>query len=328
MQQMQSEDDTTSFLQEVRVLVVGAGALGGEIIKNLAMSGMVNLTIVDHALVCAADVARCLLFRPRDVGLSKAEVVAREINCRVVACRCVGRRQSVEDLTADADLQSFNLVITALGAIQPTRELNASLVSLVEVEPRHGTPLPETIVPLVTAVADGWQGQVKVFVPKLTRCFECECSTRYPPTTRPLCSYNVLRLPEHCILRAILFNHRDEDDASVVYDTAVGYADKCGITGITLPLVEMMMDDMRGHVSTLGSTVSTMAGVVALEVVKMITQLSDTNLFHFDGKTGCSSSVMVEKDPHCIVCGRSEYCIQLTDPGETLREFIARIRVL
>lgn len=65
-----------SLLRESRVLVVGAGALGNEVIKNLSLLGVGNLTIVDMDRVEASNLSRSILFRPADEGQAKAAVAA------------------------------------------------------------------------------------------------------------------------------------------------------------------------------------------------------------------------------------------------------------
>ena len=63
-------------VQKAKVLVVGAGALGNEVIKNLALMGIGNLFIVDFDKVEAANLSRSVLFRETDNNRSKAEVAA------------------------------------------------------------------------------------------------------------------------------------------------------------------------------------------------------------------------------------------------------------
>lgn len=64
-------------LRRARVLVVGAGALGNEVVKNLALLGVGHMVVVDPDVVEVANLARCVLFRSGDEGAAKAEVVAR-----------------------------------------------------------------------------------------------------------------------------------------------------------------------------------------------------------------------------------------------------------
>jgi adenylyltransferase/sulfurtransferase len=67
-------------LAEARVLVVGAGALGNEVLKNLALVGVGNISIVDFDVVEPSNLSRAVLFRSSDAGQrSKAEVAAERV---------------------------------------------------------------------------------------------------------------------------------------------------------------------------------------------------------------------------------------------------------
>ena len=71
-----------------RVLVVGAGALGNEVLKNLALLNVGHIFIVDFDRIEFGNLSRSVLFRPTDVGELKAEVAARRVreinpNCEV-----------------------------------------------------------------------------------------------------------------------------------------------------------------------------------------------------------------------------------------------------
>ncbi|MBP5612315.1 MAG: ThiF family adenylyltransferase [Bacteroidales bacterium] len=81
-------------VQQASVMVVGAGALGNEALKNLALFGVGNIYIVDFDTIEFSNLTRSVLFRPEDAdkGLYKAEVAAeriREINPQInVQCVC------------------------------------------------------------------------------------------------------------------------------------------------------------------------------------------------------------------------------------------------
>jgi adenylyltransferase/sulfurtransferase len=63
-------------LRAARVLVIGAGALGNEIIKNLALLGAGQLFVVDRDRIERSNLSRSVLFRDADCGRSKAQVAA------------------------------------------------------------------------------------------------------------------------------------------------------------------------------------------------------------------------------------------------------------
>jgi len=69
-----------SRLAAARVLVVGAGALGNEVLKNLALVGVGTLLVVDFDVVEDSNLSRAVLFRQSDVGSGrKAEIAAERV---------------------------------------------------------------------------------------------------------------------------------------------------------------------------------------------------------------------------------------------------------
>lgn len=64
-------------LRSARVLVIGAGALGNEIVKNLALLGIGNILIADMDRIENSNLSRSVLYRESDNGQFKATVAAR-----------------------------------------------------------------------------------------------------------------------------------------------------------------------------------------------------------------------------------------------------------
>lgn len=71
----------TDKVKAAKVLVVGAGALGNEALKNLALFGVGNIVIVDFDQIEYSNLTRSILFRESDAdkGYYKAEVAAKRI---------------------------------------------------------------------------------------------------------------------------------------------------------------------------------------------------------------------------------------------------------
>lgn len=66
-------------LQESKVAVVGCGALGNEVLKNLSLLGVGHIWIIDYDTIEIHNLTRSVLFRESDVGRFKAEVAAERL---------------------------------------------------------------------------------------------------------------------------------------------------------------------------------------------------------------------------------------------------------
>ena len=70
-------------IRNARVLVIGAGAIGNEVLKNLALLGIGNICIFDRDTIEMSNLTRSILFRAEDCDRLKAETAAfrlKEIN--------------------------------------------------------------------------------------------------------------------------------------------------------------------------------------------------------------------------------------------------------
>lgn len=82
-------------VKNARVLVAGAGALGNEVVKNLALFGVGHIVVVDFDRIEISNLTRSVLFRESDAfsHAFKADVVARramEINPQIKVQAIVG----------------------------------------------------------------------------------------------------------------------------------------------------------------------------------------------------------------------------------------------
>lgn len=68
-----------SRLSKARCLVIGAGAIGNEVLKNLALLGVGNVFVADLDTVENSNLSRSVLFREQDCHRPKAEVAAQRM---------------------------------------------------------------------------------------------------------------------------------------------------------------------------------------------------------------------------------------------------------
>ena len=66
-------------VRNATVLVIGAGALGNEVLKNLALMGIGNLIIADFDTIEDSNLSRSVLFREKDRGRRKVDAAAEAV---------------------------------------------------------------------------------------------------------------------------------------------------------------------------------------------------------------------------------------------------------
>jgi adenylyltransferase/sulfurtransferase len=151
-------------LQQARVLVVGAGALGNEVMKNLALLGLGTIYLVDRDVIEPSNLSRSVLFREQDAGQGKAEVAARrarELNPDIVIVPMKG------DVLTDVGLGLFADVDLVIGCLD-NREARLWV----------NRQCWKTGTPWIDAGIQEIQGVVKVFVPPDSACYECTMTER------------------------------------------------------------------------------------------------------------------------------------------------------
>jgi adenylyltransferase/sulfurtransferase len=146
-------------LSAATVMVVGAGAIGNELIKNLALLGIGNALIVDMDRIEAGNLTRSVLFRERDIGRHKADVAAEramEINPDVKAVPIIG------NVVDDIGLGVFRKMDVVLGGLD-NREARLAINQACYRVNR----------PWIDGAIEALSGFARVFLPPEGACYEC-----------------------------------------------------------------------------------------------------------------------------------------------------------
>jgi len=146
-------------LRRACVLVVGAGALGNEVLKNLALVGVGHLSVVDFDVVEAANLTRSVLFRARDRGRPKADVAA----------------EAVRELNPDVTVTALpGNVLTSVG-LGVFRDADVVIGCLDNREARLWVNRCcwKVSTPWIDGGIQELNGVVKVFTPPDSACYEC-----------------------------------------------------------------------------------------------------------------------------------------------------------
>lgn len=146
-------------LSKAQIMVVGAGAIGNELIKNLSLLGIGKILIFDMDSIENTNLTRSILYRRKDVGRFKAEVAAEramEINPDVHA------KAFISNIIDDVGLGVFRRMDVVLGGLD-NREarlfINQSCYKVNR--------------PWIDGAIEALNGFARVFVPGQGACYEC-----------------------------------------------------------------------------------------------------------------------------------------------------------
>jgi adenylyltransferase/sulfurtransferase len=146
-------------IRAAKVLVVGAGALGNEILKNLALLGFERIVVADLDSVEVSNLSRSVLYRESDIGRSKAETAAS-------AFRELYNAAIVQPLRAnvlfDVGLGLFDwadLILAGLDNREARLWINRCAWKVNK--------------PWIDGAIEGLSGVARVFLPGQPPCYEC-----------------------------------------------------------------------------------------------------------------------------------------------------------
>lgn len=146
-------------LSNATIMVVGAGAIGNELIKNLALLGIGKILIIDMDSIEHTNLTRSVLFRAKDVGRYKAEVAAeraKEINPDVKT------KALIANIIDDIGLGVFrrmNVVLSGLDNREARLSINQSCYKVN--------------IPWIDGAIEVLNGFARVFTPPNGACYEC-----------------------------------------------------------------------------------------------------------------------------------------------------------
>ncbi|KAI8424398.1 hypothetical protein MSG28_002915 [Choristoneura fumiferana] len=305
-------------MNSCKILIVGAGGLGCELLKDLALMGFKKIHIIDMDTIELSNLNRQFLFRKNDIGLSKAKCAVEFVNKRVPGCEATAHHCAIQDMD-DGFYRQFHIVVCGLDSIVARRWLNGMLASLLQYND-DGSLDQSSVIPLVDGGTEGFKGNARVILPGMSACIECTLDLYPPQITFPLCTIaNTPRLPEHCIeyVKVLQWSKEnpwgntiplDGDDphhVAWVLEKAQERAMKHGISGVTYRLTQGVLKNI---IPAVASTNAVIAAACATEVFKLASSccVNMNNYMVLNIADGVYTyTFSAERRADCVACSNS-----------------------
>ncbi|KAJ0300440.1 hypothetical protein COL5a_006713 [Colletotrichum fioriniae] len=173
-------------VKRARVLMVGAGGIGCELLKNIVLTGFGEIHVVDLDTIDLSNLNRQFLFRHEHIKKSKALVAkdaAQPFNPKV---KIVAHHANIKDAQFNVKwFRDFNIVFNALDNLEARRHVNRMCLA--------------ADVPLIESGTTGFNGNVQVIKKGVTACYDC--TPKETPKSYPVCTIrSTPSQPIHCIV--------------------------------------------------------------------------------------------------------------------------------
>ena len=166
-------------VRDATALVIGTGALGNEVLKNLTLMGIGHLVICDFDTIEDGNLSRSVLFRASDRGRRKVDAAAERI----------------KELNPDVDVKTWHGDINFEMGLGVFRHVDVIIGCLDNREARVSINRQAYSVgkPWVDGAIQELMGIVRVFSPHEGACYECTLTDR---------DYQLINLRYSCPLLA------------------------------------------------------------------------------------------------------------------------------
>lgn len=181
-------------LRNSKILLVGAGGIGSELLKDLILMEFGEIHIVDLDTIDLSNLNRQFLFRQRDIKKPKSTTAVNAVNY-FSNSKLYPYQGNIMD-TNQFPLHwfdQFNIIFNALDNLVARRYVNKISQFL--------------LLPLLESGTSGFDGYIQPIIPQKTECFDC--TTKETPKTFPVCTIrSTPAQPIHCIVWAknVLFS--------------------------------------------------------------------------------------------------------------------------
>lgn len=319
------------------VIIVGIGALGCEIAKNLALVGIGKLSLVDMDTIETSNLSRQMLFTAEDRGKLKAEVAKEKLEVLNPDVTLKAYTKKFQELPMSV-FESVDVIAGGLDSFKARFALNRFAYELCK--------------PYVDGAATGFKGNVQVIIPEgcdinigPTPCLRCffpvppadekvyaACSIPGQPRSREQC---VLKaedefVKEHGVRKE--YSQAELEEISVIASRFSKESPHTKAEKFRLEEIENVIENKIPSILTVNAVIS---GIISHEVLKVLHRLKGYNIgeimspsyLEYSSEFGIFTPVELSRDKNCAVCskGRTKLRIILKK-GSTLGELLSALR--
>jgi molybdopterin/thiamine biosynthesis adenylyltransferase len=151
------------YVAKDRILIVGVGGLGVPALWALARAGARRLTLVDPDPVEVSNLARQVIYRSRDIGVSKVDAAARWLGERFSDIGVERHAIALDASNAARLIDAHDFVIDATDSPAAKFLINDTCIA--------------TRTPFVYGGVVGMTGQAMTVIPTETACIRCVFET-------------------------------------------------------------------------------------------------------------------------------------------------------
>ena len=189
-------NDIQKKLSDLNIFMIGAGALGSELIKNFALMGIStnsnkNVLVTDDDNIEISNLNRQFLFRKNDIGKSKSKIICQEARKLNPYFNCIDMQSRIgpenEYIFNDEFWEKQNIIINAVDNVKARNYIDKQCTFYEK--------------PLIDSGTLGTKAHSQIIIPHITSCYNDNNKTDENPLNLiPMCTlHNFPITIEHCV---------------------------------------------------------------------------------------------------------------------------------
>ena len=319
------------------IFQIGVGALGCEIAKNLALTGVGKIILVDDDTIETSNLSRQMLFWPGDEGRPKAEVAGERLKKFNPYMEVETYFTKLQEVPTPI-YEKADVVIGGLDNIKARLDLNDICLRLKK--------------PLIDSGTLGFEGHVHLFlpdgsIPDTEFNMPClRCLLPVPPADEKLIAActpkGIPKKREHCVLRAEYFftkeynrspNVKDPEDVKILVRMANKDAENWNYKPTFVD--EDMENILKNKMPAIQTVNAVISSIQSHEVVKILHLLKGKSIglpmsppyLNYNGVYGLIEYIEIGKWDDCPACGKGHKIVQtVIDPNGTIGDLFEGLK--